>query len=177
MLYYEFFVVNLKGVKMLKKITKWETEDGTVFDTQEEAEEYMFEQEGIDRRWLSDSFNRGAQTLEEATASARAMVVGMDEAASLLSTPKQKTKFLKLLGKEYVTKFVKDVLEIFYMIAYMLIAAGLSLIGALTVIGSLFFDVTLSQLTLTILATHFGLFVVGLLATALGVKMIASKLS
>ena len=30
---------------MLKKITKWETEDGKVFDTQEEAEEYMFEQE------------------------------------------------------------------------------------------------------------------------------------
>ena len=30
---------------MLKKITKWETDDGKVFDTQEEAEEYMFEQE------------------------------------------------------------------------------------------------------------------------------------
>ena len=30
---------------MLKKITKWETEDGEVFDTQEEAEDYMFEQE------------------------------------------------------------------------------------------------------------------------------------
>lgn len=30
---------------MLKKITKWETEDGEVFDTQEEAEEYMFEKE------------------------------------------------------------------------------------------------------------------------------------
>lgn len=30
---------------MLKKITKWETEDGKVFDTQEEAEDYMFEQE------------------------------------------------------------------------------------------------------------------------------------
>ena len=30
---------------MLKKITKWETEDGKVFDTQEEAEGYMFEQE------------------------------------------------------------------------------------------------------------------------------------
>lgn len=30
---------------MLKKITKWETEDGTVFDTQEEAEDYMFEQD------------------------------------------------------------------------------------------------------------------------------------
>lgn len=35
---------------MLKKITKWETEDGKVFDTQEEAEEYMFEQEkGVPR--------------------------------------------------------------------------------------------------------------------------------
>ena len=31
---------------MLKKITKWETEDGKVFDTQEEeAEDYVFEQE------------------------------------------------------------------------------------------------------------------------------------
>ena len=30
---------------MLKKITKWETEDGKVFDTQEEAEDYMFEQD------------------------------------------------------------------------------------------------------------------------------------
>lgn len=30
---------------MLKKITKWETEDGKVFDTQDEAEDYMFEQE------------------------------------------------------------------------------------------------------------------------------------
>ena len=30
---------------MLKKITKWETEDGKVFDTQEEAEDFMFEQE------------------------------------------------------------------------------------------------------------------------------------
>lgn len=30
---------------MLKKITKWETEDGKVFDTQEAAEDYMFEQE------------------------------------------------------------------------------------------------------------------------------------
>lgn len=30
---------------MLKKITKWETEDGKVFDTQEDAEDYMFEQE------------------------------------------------------------------------------------------------------------------------------------
>lgn len=30
---------------MLKKITKWETEDGKVFDTQEGAEDYMFEQE------------------------------------------------------------------------------------------------------------------------------------
>lgn len=30
---------------MLKKITKWGTEDGKVFDTQEEAEDYMFEQE------------------------------------------------------------------------------------------------------------------------------------
>ena len=30
---------------MLKKITKWETEDGKVFDTQEEAEDYLFEQE------------------------------------------------------------------------------------------------------------------------------------
>ena len=30
---------------MLKKITKWETEDGEVFDTQEEAEDYLFEQE------------------------------------------------------------------------------------------------------------------------------------
>ena len=30
---------------MLKKITKWETEDGKVFDTQEEVEDYMFEQE------------------------------------------------------------------------------------------------------------------------------------
>lgn len=30
---------------MLKKITKWETEDGKVFDTQEEAEDDMFEQE------------------------------------------------------------------------------------------------------------------------------------
>lgn len=32
---------------MLKKITKWETEDGAVFDTQEEAEDYMFEQDKI----------------------------------------------------------------------------------------------------------------------------------
>lgn len=30
---------------MLKKITKWETEDGKVFDTQEEAEDFVFEQE------------------------------------------------------------------------------------------------------------------------------------
>ena len=30
---------------MLKKITNWETEDGKVFDTQEEAEDYMFERE------------------------------------------------------------------------------------------------------------------------------------
>ena len=30
---------------MLMKITKWETEDGKVFDTQEDAEDYMFEQE------------------------------------------------------------------------------------------------------------------------------------
>lgn len=30
---------------MLKKITKWETEDGKVFDTQEDAEDYMFEQD------------------------------------------------------------------------------------------------------------------------------------
>lgn len=30
---------------MLRKITRWETEDGKVFDTQEEAEDYMFEQE------------------------------------------------------------------------------------------------------------------------------------
>lgn len=30
---------------MIKKITKWETEDGKVFDTQEEAEDFVFEQE------------------------------------------------------------------------------------------------------------------------------------
>lgn len=30
---------------MLKKITKLETEDGKVFDIQEEVEDYMFEQD------------------------------------------------------------------------------------------------------------------------------------
>lgn len=39
------------------------------------------------RRWLSDSFNRGAQSIEEATASARSMVKAMEQTGVLLRAP------------------------------------------------------------------------------------------
>lgn len=41
----------------------------------------------VRRRWLSDSFNRGAQSIEEATASARAMAVAMERTGLLLRAP------------------------------------------------------------------------------------------
>ena len=41
----------------------------------------------VDRRWVSDSFNRGAQTLEEAAASARAMATAMERTGLLLRAP------------------------------------------------------------------------------------------
>lgn len=41
----------------------------------------------VRRRWLSDSFNRGAQSLEEATASARSMAIAMEQAGTLLRAP------------------------------------------------------------------------------------------
>lgn len=39
------------------------------------------------RRWLSDSFNRGAQSIEEATASARSMAAAMERTGVLLRAP------------------------------------------------------------------------------------------
>lgn len=39
------------------------------------------------RRWLSDSFNRGAQSIEEATASARSMAAAMEHTGLLLRAP------------------------------------------------------------------------------------------
>lgn len=39
------------------------------------------------RRWLSDSFNRGTQTLDEATVSARAMAASMERQGVLLRAP------------------------------------------------------------------------------------------
>ena len=41
------------------------------------------------RRWLSDSFNRGTQTLDEATVSARAMAASMERQGVLLRAPAQ----------------------------------------------------------------------------------------
>ena len=43
------------------------------------------------RRWLSDSFNRGTQTLDEATVSARAMAASMLVPRAALATPAQGT--------------------------------------------------------------------------------------
>lgn len=39
------------------------------------------------RRWLSDSFNRGVQSIEEATASARSMAKAMEQTGVLLRAP------------------------------------------------------------------------------------------
>lgn len=39
------------------------------------------------RRWLSDSFNRGAQTLDEATESARAMADSLERRGVLMRAP------------------------------------------------------------------------------------------
>ena len=42
------------------------------------------------RRWLSDSFNRGAETLEEATVSAREMAASMERQGTLLRAPSRR---------------------------------------------------------------------------------------
>lgn len=39
------------------------------------------------RSWLSDSFNRGAQTLDEATESARVMALSLERKGLLLRAP------------------------------------------------------------------------------------------
>jgi hypothetical protein len=39
------------------------------------------------RRWLSDSFNRGVQTLDEATEGARAMAASLERQGLLLRAP------------------------------------------------------------------------------------------
>lgn len=49
------------------------------------------------RRWLSDSFNRGAQTLDEATVSARAMAASMLVPRAALATPAQAAAPIKAL--------------------------------------------------------------------------------
>lgn len=46
--------------------------------------------ESMRRRWLSDSFNRGSQTIEEAEASAKAMKKSMERAGILLRAPVEK---------------------------------------------------------------------------------------
>lgn len=47
--------------------------------------------ESMRRRWLSDSFDRGSQTIEEAEASAEAMRESMDSSGILLHAPAKKS--------------------------------------------------------------------------------------
>ena len=49
------------------------------------------------RRWLSDSFNRGTQTLDEATVSARAMAASLLVPRAALATPAQAGEYPPLV--------------------------------------------------------------------------------
>jgi len=42
---------------------------------------------GSRRRWLAESFNRGAQTLDEATESARSMAASLERKGLLMRAP------------------------------------------------------------------------------------------
>jgi hypothetical protein len=51
------------------------------------AERFPSDKVRARRRWLSDSFNRGTQTVEEATVSARAMAESLERQGLLLRAP------------------------------------------------------------------------------------------
>ena len=51
------------------------------------TEKFTGEKVRVSRSWLSSSFNRGAQTLDEATESARSMAASLERKGLLLRAP------------------------------------------------------------------------------------------
>ena len=51
------------------------------------AERFASTEARVRRSWLSNSFNRGAQTLDEATESARSMAASLERKGLLLRAP------------------------------------------------------------------------------------------
>lgn len=46
------------------------------------------------------------------------------------------------------------------------------MVGGLAIVGSMFFEVAASQLTLAIVGTHVGVFLLGVLLVAIALKML-----
>lgn len=68
--------------------------------------------------------------------------------------------------------FIKDVVCYALLVVYVILAGGSAMVGGLAIVGSMFFEVAASQLTLTIIGTHIGVFLLGVLLVAIALKML-----